>query len=76
MQKLFQEEQNKEQRTSEDIEKLMEFSLFMAEMFYRVRVGDDKVILSCDIVSLSCDIHVIGDMGSRTSSDRVGVHTH
>ena len=43
LQKLFQQEQEKSDRTDEEIIKLIEFSLFMAEMFYRIRLADDKV---------------------------------
>lgn len=77
MQKLFQEEKNKTERTSEDIDKLMEFSLFMAEMFYRVKVGNDQVVSYLrNVICMLYVTYITGDMGARASSYRVNVYTH
>ena len=40
---MFKAEQNKDSRSEEEETYLIEFSLFVAEMFYRVRIGYDQV---------------------------------
>ena len=43
LQKMLKAEQNKDSRSEEEETDLIEFSLFVAEMFYRVRIGYDQV---------------------------------